>query len=95
MPRGNHTPRAGIRNDAWTDVELQELYEVVNDPDWFTQVGHLPRTEAAIRAKMCALRREAGIIPKPGPLAAAQHMTVRQAATHGSEMLRRAIELAA
>jgi hypothetical protein len=84
--------RTGIRNDAWTDMELQELYEVVNDSDWFAKVAlRIHRTEKAIRAKMCALRREAGIVAKPGPTARAVCMTERQRATDGCDRLKAAL----
>ena len=81
------------RSDAWTEYELQVLYELVNCGEWFAQAQvDLPgRSESAIRCKMNALRREAGIIPKPGPTAAARSLTVRQQAAAGSEKLREAI----
>jgi hypothetical protein len=51
--------------EPWTDFELQCLYDVINDIDWFPAARHLirNRTEGAIRTKMAALREEAGIIP--------------------------------
>lgn len=82
----------GIRQDAWTELELQELYERVNEAGWFDKVApFVCRSEAAIRAKMCALRREAGIIPKPGPTSKPTNYTERQRATAGCEQLRVAI----
>lgn len=80
------------RRDAWTDMELQELYEVVNDADWYGKVApFLDRSEAAIRAKMSALRREAGIVPRPGPRARSHSVTVRESAAAGSVKLRDAM----
>lgn len=54
-----------IRDDGWSDFELQCLYDVINDDDWFEQVEHLigRRSETAIRVRMSKLRREAEIEP--------------------------------
>jgi hypothetical protein len=54
-----------VNGEFWADYELQELYEVVNDIDWFERVRtRLPRrSEAAIRRRMCQLREEARIVP--------------------------------
>lgn len=82
-------------HEPWTDLELQELYEVVNDLDWFeTCRPFLPaRSDAAIRRRMCQLREEAGIIPhRPGPRAKALRQTTREKAKSGSDELRRRIE---
>ena len=80
------------RRDAWTEIELQELYEVVNNADWFALAApRIHRSELAIRAKMCALRREAGIIAKPGPTSKPAHMTERERAADGCQRLRAAI----
>lgn len=51
------------RIDAWSDSELQKLYDYVNDPAYFEKVrGWLPnRSVAAIRQRMAKLRVEAGI----------------------------------
>jgi len=59
------------RKDAWSEEELQVLYDFVNDADWFDQAKEwLPfRSENAIRTKMSNLRAEAGIVPKTGPRA--------------------------
>lgn len=75
-------------------MELQELYLVVNRADWFGIVApFIARSEAAIRAKMCALRREAGITPRnPGPTAKPASFMLRHSAVVGSERLRAAIE---
>ena len=83
-----------IRHDAWSDLETSLLQGVVNDANWFEQVRPLIlRSEAAIRAKMCALRREAGIIPRQrGPSAKSAGFMIRQSASVGSDKLRRAIE---
>lgn len=83
-----------MRGEFWTDLELQELYEVVNDVDWFEQVRpFLPnRSDAAIRRRMCQLREEAGIVPqRSGPRARSQRHTVAQQAKAGSDELRRKI----
>jgi hypothetical protein len=86
-----------IRHDAWADQELQELYLVINDADWFGRVApFIDRSENAIRAKMSALRREAGIVPKhPGPSARSSSFLINQRAAQGSDQLRRAIEVLA
>jgi hypothetical protein len=54
-----------MRGEAWTDYELQALYDVVNDVDWFEKARNRIsfRTDAAIRTRMCQLREEAGIVP--------------------------------
>lgn len=86
------------RHDAWTDYECSLLQGVVGDLDWFEQISHLlvGRSEAAIRAKMCALRREAGIVPAhAGPRAVAATIAHRQRAEHASAKLLRALEEAA
>lgn len=82
-----------IRHDAWTDFELTLLQGVVNDRDWYEQVCTLiPRSEAALRCKMSALRREAGIMQlSPGTPAGTAHMTDRQRAIVGSDRLRDAM----
>lgn len=84
---------AAGRHDAWSEYELQVIYELVNREEWFAKArDQLPgRSEAAIRAKMAALRREAGIIPKPGPSAKSGSFMIRQRAMDGSEKLRLAI----
>lgn len=82
------------RNEPWTDMELQELYEVVNDLDWFETVRpFLPnRSDGAIRRRMCQLRIEAGIVPmRNGPRSFSRAMTEREKARYASERLRRAI----
>jgi hypothetical protein len=86
-------------HEPWTDMELQELYEAVNDLDWFETVRpFLPnRSDAAIRRRMCQLREEAGIVPlKSGPRARSHRKTTEQKAQQGSDALRRRImEMAA
>lgn len=83
----------GKRNE-WTEIELMELYQVVNDIDWFeTCRPFLPnRTDAAIRTKMCMLRLEAGIFPyRMGPKSMPVAATEREKARRGCERLRAAI----
>lgn len=88
-----------MRGEPWGDMELQELYEVVNDLDWFEAVRpFLPnRTDAAIRRRMSQLRIEAGIVPqRKGPRAKSAPVTEREKARYASDRLRRAImEMAA
>jgi hypothetical protein len=81
------------RADAWTDYELQLLYQTVNDLNWFAQVApFIDRSEAAIRVKMTAIRREAGIVPmRSGPVARAAPMVVQDKARRGSDRLRDAM----
>lgn len=52
-------------SQPWSDFELQCLYDVIYDIDWFYPARHLirDRTPGAIRTKMAALREEAGITP--------------------------------
>lgn len=74
----------------WTDFELQCLYDVVNDINWYEQVRDLlpARSEAAARAKMCALRREAGIMPRHnGPKATSYRQSHREALAIASKRL--------
>jgi len=83
-----------MRGEPWSDMELQELYEVVNDLDWFETVRpFLPdRTDAAIRRRMCQLRIEAGIVPqRNGPRSFSRAISERQKAHYASDRLRRAI----
>jgi hypothetical protein len=80
--------------EPWADLELQELYEVINDTDWFdTCRPFLPhRSDAAIHTKMCQLRREAGIVPnRIGPKSISQAATEREKARQGCNRLRDAI----
>jgi hypothetical protein len=81
------------RHDAWTDYELQLLYQTVNDLNWFDQVApFIDRSEAAIRTKMSGLRREAGIFPmRAGPVAKPTAKVVRDTARRGSDRLRDAM----
>lgn len=75
----------------WSDSELAVIYALVNKPVWIDQACALipNRTEAAISAKMSALRREAGIVPKGiGPSAMSTRDAVRERARASSEMLR-------
>lgn len=81
-------------SEPWSDMELQELYEVVNDLDWFeTCRPFLPhRSDGAIRTKMCQLRDEAGIVPhRIGPKSVSQAATEREKAKQGCNRLRDAI----
>lgn len=82
-----------LRHDAWTDFELQCLYDAVNDIDWFDRVAcNVRRSEAAIRTKMSLLRMEAGIVPSHvGPRASSRTAVNRAQATRGSDALARAI----
>jgi hypothetical protein len=85
---------AGVgRHDAWSDYELSLLYGAVNDIDWFSQVApFIDRSETAIRTRMSALRREAGIVPlMHGPRAQSTTAMTRNDAAAGSARLRRAI----
>jgi hypothetical protein len=52
------------RGPAWTDFELQCLYDVISDADWFGHASRLitRRSAGAIRTKMSFLRYEAGIV---------------------------------
>jgi hypothetical protein len=77
------------RADAWTDFELQCLYDVVNDVDWFSRVSKLiDRSDNAIRAKMSALRAETGIEPgRAGPRARSRSRTAHDDARKGSDAL--------
>lgn len=83
----------------WSDSELSVLYALVNEPVWIDEACALipNRTEAAVHAKMSALRREAGIVPKGiGPSAMSTRDAVRERARASSEMLReRILEVAA
>lgn len=83
----------------WSDSELSVLYALVNKPVWIDEACALipNRTEAAISAKMSALRREAGIVPKGiGPSAMSTRDAVRERARASSERLReRILEVAA
>lgn len=77
------------RADAWTDLELQYLYDVVNDPAWFGKVApYIDRSENAIRARMSALRAEAGIIPGVrGPRSSSRAKVDSDQAEQGSSAL--------
>ena len=89
---------AGVgRHDAWTDEELQLLYDVVNLIDWFDDIAaKIDRTESAIRTKMSALRREAEIMPKMrGPRAKADAAAARDDLAAQNERYLAAIEAAA
>jgi len=83
----------------WSDSELAVIYALVNKAVWIDEACSLipNRTEAAISAKMSALRREAGIVPKhPGPSAMSTRDAVRERARASSEMLRdRMLEMVA
>lgn len=86
------------RHDAWRSGEMQVLYDLVNRTGWLPIARDrlAGRTDSAIHAKMCALRREAGITPSnPGPTAKAAHRVIREKAAAASTKLRRAIELTA
>jgi hypothetical protein len=52
------------RGEPWTAFELQCLYDVINDADWFSHASRLitGRSNGAIRTKMSLLRFEAGIV---------------------------------
>jgi hypothetical protein len=83
----------------WEDFELQCLYDMVNDADWFDHAERLIRGRSpnAIRAKMSALRKEAGIVPKHlGAKAKSRRMTEYERAEEGSRKLLNAmLEMAA
>lgn len=78
-----------MRHDAWTDFELQVLYDHVNDLEWFESAAALlpRRTPNAIRTKMSLLRMEAGIIPRAGPRARSRAAVRREDAETGSARL--------
>jgi hypothetical protein len=85
--------------DPWTDFELQCLYDVINDLDWFQHASRLitRRSPGAIRTKMNLLREEAGIVvatAQKGPRArsrrVAEKLTAEQAS---SRLLQRLIEV--
>lgn len=79
------------RHDLWQPGEWDVLKALVNKPVWIDEACALipNRTEAAISAKMSALRREAGIVPKGiGPSAMSTRDAVRERARVSSEMLR-------
>lgn len=52
-----------MREDAWTDYELQLLYDYVNDELYLKKVADLlpNRTLGTIKNRMARLRAEAGI----------------------------------
>lgn len=78
----------------WTEIELMQLYEVVNDIDWFETCRPLlpNRSDGAIRTKMCLLREETGIFPyRKGPRATSPAATDREKAKRGCDRLRAAI----
>jgi hypothetical protein len=77
----------------WSDFELQCLYDVVNDANWFDAAELIiPRTPNAVRQKMSALRKDAGIIPKHiGPKAKPRKLCEYERAQVGSTMLAEAI----
>jgi hypothetical protein len=52
------------RGEPWSDFEIQCLYDVINDADWFRHASQLitRRSAGAIRTKMSLLREEAGIV---------------------------------
>ena len=81
------------RRDEWTEYELQLLYEVVNDIEWFPKVaGVIDRSPAAIRTKMSNLRCEAGIIPKQiGPRSKSRSAAQRDDVAVASARLRDAM----
>ncbi len=83
------------RHDAWTDFELQVLYDLVNEPVWLaTAKGLIPhRSENALSQRMSRLRREAGIIVGgPGPRAMHESRLARDAGQRSSQLLVSAIE---
>lgn len=76
------------RHDAWTDAELQVLYDLVNYTDWFEEAHEfLPRrTEAVIRHRMSQLRNEAKIVPtRRGPTATYEYRRTCDSAKAGSD----------
>jgi hypothetical protein len=82
-----------FRHDAWTEFELQCLYDVVNDLHWYDEAApKIFRSENAIRIKMSAIRREFGIIPCPFGAKSKSTASIEiERAAAGSEKLRRAI----
>ena len=78
----------------WADYELQCLYDLVNEVNWLGYAERLIRGRStnAIRAKMSALRRDAGIIPTHvGPKARARPTLEYDSAKYGSEKLLNAL----
>lgn len=87
-----------IRKDAWNERELQVIYDLVNELEWFDRARLLlpNRSENAIRTKMSHLRAEAGIVPGViGPRAMANSRAQRAAVSAASERLRQALEMVA
>ena len=87
-----------IRKDAWDSGELQILYDLVNELEWFEQAQRLlsNRTENAIRTKMSHLRAEAGIVPGViGPRAMSTYHAHRASVSAASMRLRDALKAAA
>lgn len=83
-----------VRHDAWTSGELQVIYDLVNELDWFGRARLLlpRRTDNAIRTKMSLLRMETGIIPGLiGQRAKSTASVEIERATIGSAKLLRAI----
>jgi hypothetical protein len=85
--------------EFWSDFELTILQGLVNDADWYDTAERLIRGRSpnAIRAKMSALRREAGIVPKHGgPKSKSRPQTEYERARDGSARLLSAmLEMAA
>lgn len=82
------------RKDAWTERELQVIYDLVNTVEWFDTARELlpSRTENAIRTKMSNLRAETGIVAGMiGPRAMSTREAQRDAARRASERLRQAM----
>ena len=76
------------RHDGWSDFELQILYDLVNDAEWFDEAReYLPRrTDAAIRHRMSQLRNEAKIVPtRRGPTATFEYRRTCDSAKAGSD----------
>lgn len=83
-----------IRKDAWDSGELQILYDLVNELEWFprARLALANRTENAIRTKMSNLRAEAGIVPGIiGPRAMFSAKAHRAAVSAASTRLREAM----
>lgn len=82
------------RSDAWQPWEWDVLKDFVNDEDWIDEAMQLlpARSRNAIQVKMCALREEAGIVPKRrGGKALSERNSNRVRATAASRKLELAL----
>lgn len=83
------------RKDAWTDEELQLLYDHIHvENAVIVLMEALPkRSKAAIEQRLSRIRIEAGIrIGGDGPRSISDRRAFNEAAKHSSEALAQAIE---